>query len=62
MATFRSADFGSAVGILESKIIVLAKLDVLTTAYFCESVDFWTTSSVMSTILGLGEILGLETF
>ena len=47
---------------MESKIVVLAELIVFATTYFCESVDVWTTSSVLSTILGLDEILGLEIF
>ena len=39
VAVFGSSDSGLAVGVLESKIVVLAKFIVFTTEYFCESVD-----------------------
>ena len=62
MATFGSVYFEPAVGVLVSKIVVLAELVVLIAVDFCESVDVWTTSSIISTILGLGDLLGLEIF
>jgi len=60
--TFGSADFGSILDVLESKLVALAKLGVFTTTDFCESFEACAISSVISTILGLGAILGLETF
>ena len=62
MATFGSADFLLAVDVLDSKFVVSTELVVLTATYFCEYFVVWTASSVISTILGLGEILGLEIF
>ena len=54
VVAFGSANFGSIVGVLESKFDVLTKLVVLTAADFCEFVDVWTASSIISTTLGLG--------
>ena len=62
VAAFRSIDFGSAVDVLDSKFVVLAELVVLTAVDFYESFFVWSTSSIMSTIFGLGEILEMENF
>ena len=57
---FGSVDLESAESFLESEFVDLTELEALAVMIFYESFEDCATSSVISTIFGLGDLLGLE--